>query len=94
MNINGKNYRLCLNQKPFYQTNIVTNYRHEVDNSVPIVENSQWLWEDDQTYIKSPYSVNHSSLIEKAFNEEGKEFIELETKRHVDDKDCNYNNSF
>ena len=92
MNINGENYRLCLNQKPFYQINIVTNYRHEVDNNILNVQNSQWLWKDDKI-TKSPYSINHSSLIEKGFMKRN-EFMELEIKRHVDDEDCNYKRSF
>jgi hypothetical protein len=66
------------------QTNKVSGYVHAISNKVPMVSKYQWSFENDNGQ-KSPLSEKHSGMIEKAYKSK-EEFIDIELRRHDDDK--------
>ncbi|CAF0905999.1 unnamed protein product, partial [Brachionus calyciflorus] len=88
MNIDGKSYFIDLSKSDGYkQVNKKTNHVHQVTNVMPNETFYQWYWLDDKKN-KSPYSLEHSKLIEQGYKK--KKSFSMIIKKHVNDIDCEY----
>ena len=90
LNIDRNRYNIDLVQ--MRQTNKVTGFVHKISNEVPMISKYQWSFENDSDQ-KSPLSEKHSAIIEKAYKSKEK-FIDIELRRHDDDKMETYRYQF